>query len=68
MLYEVITFLQSAGRARHDFALGADDLPSLARIRRGAGVRYPVLTPNVKGFEAALAAGADEVAVFVAVV
>src|SRR5581483_7313968 len=30
------------------------------------GVRYPVLTPNIKGFEAALAAGADEVAVFVA--
>ena len=29
-------------------------------------MRYPVLTPNLKGFEAALAAGADEVAVFVA--
>jgi hydroxymethylglutaryl-CoA lyase len=28
-------------------------------------VRYPVLTPNLTGFEAALAAGADEVAVFV---
>ena len=28
------------------------------------GVDYPVLTPNLKGFEAALAAGAKEVAVF----
>ncbi|MBP7468611.1 MAG: hydroxymethylglutaryl-CoA lyase, partial [Thauera sp.] len=28
------------------------------------GVAYPVLTPNLKGFEAALAAGAKEVAVF----
>ena len=38
----------------------------MARIRRKPGVRYPVLTPNLKGFEAALAAKADEVAVFVA--
>ena len=35
-------------------------------IRRRRGVRYPVLTPNLQGFEAALAAGCDEVAVFVA--
>jgi isopropylmalate/homocitrate/citramalate synthase len=28
------------------------------------GVRYPVLVPNMKGFEAALAAGAREIAVF----
>ena len=28
------------------------------------GINYPVLTPNLKGFEAALAAGAREVAVF----
>jgi hydroxymethylglutaryl-CoA lyase len=44
----------------------ADAADVMARIRRGPGVRYPVLTPNVKGFEAARAAGADEVAVFVA--
>lgn len=44
----------------------ADAAEVLARIRRKPGVRYPVLTPNLKGFEAALAAGADEVAVFVA--
>ena len=30
------------------------------------GVNYPVLTPNLKGFEAAAAAGAKEVAVFAA--
>src|SRR5207247_1975455 len=44
----------------------ADAAEVMARIRRRPGVRYPVLTPNVKGFEAALAAHADEVAVFVA--
>ena len=44
----------------------ADNAQVMAAIRRGPGVRYPVLTPNLKGFEAALAAGADEVAVFVA--
>jgi hydroxymethylglutaryl-CoA lyase len=44
----------------------ADAADVMARIRRKAGVRYPVLTPNLKGFEAALAAEADEVAVFVA--
>ena len=34
------------------------------RIRRKPGVSYPVLTPNLKGFEAARAAGATEVAIF----
>jgi hydroxymethylglutaryl-CoA lyase len=43
----------------------ADAADVMARIRRRPGVRYPVLTPNLRGFEAALAAGADEVAVFV---
>ncbi|MDO6823810.1 hydroxymethylglutaryl-CoA lyase [Marinobacter sp. 1_MG-2023] len=36
----------------------------MAGIQRKAGVRYSVLTPNLRGFENALAAGADEVAVF----
>lgn len=36
----------------------------LRRIRRRPGVRYPVLTPNMKGYEAARAAKADMVAVF----
>jgi hydroxymethylglutaryl-CoA lyase len=44
----------------------ADAAEVMARIRRKPGVRYPVLTPNMKGFEAAVAAKADEVAVFVA--
>ncbi len=35
-----------------------------ALASRRAGVAYPVLTPNLKGFEAAVAAGAEEVAVF----
>jgi hydroxymethylglutaryl-CoA lyase len=44
----------------------ADNARVMAAIRRKPGVRYPVLTPNLQGFEAALAAGCDEVAVFVA--
>ena len=44
----------------------ADAAAVMAGIRRADGVRYPVLTPNLKGFEAALASKADEVAVFVA--
>ncbi len=42
----------------------ADAADVLARIRRKPGVAYPVLTPNLKGFEAALAAGARSVAIF----
>jgi hydroxymethylglutaryl-CoA lyase len=44
----------------------ADGAQVMRSIRRKPGVRYPVLTPNMKGFEAALAAKCDEVAVFVA--
>ncbi len=42
----------------------ADHTEVLGRIRRKPGVSYPVLTPNLKGFEAARAAGATEVAIF----
>jgi len=42
----------------------ADHTEVLERVRRKPGVSYPVLTPNLKGFEAAKAAGATEVAVF----
>lgn len=45
----------------------ADSTEVLSRVLGGAapaGLDYPVLTPNLKGFEAALAAGAREVAVF----
>jgi hydroxymethylglutaryl-CoA lyase len=34
------------------------------KITRTNGVSYAALTPNMKGFEAALAAGVDEVAIF----
>ncbi len=36
----------------------------LQGITRTPGVRYPVLVPNEQGFDAAIAAGADEIAVF----
>src|SRR5687768_16702594 len=42
----------------------ADHIEVLEHIRRKPGVDYPVLTPNLKGFEAARAAGATEVAIF----
>jgi len=44
----------------------ADAAEVLARIRRAPDVTYPVLVPNLQGFEAARAAGAREVAVFTA--
>ncbi|PWV60168.1 hydroxymethylglutaryl-CoA lyase [Plasticicumulans acidivorans] len=44
----------------------ADAAAVLAQLKRTPGRHYPVLTPNLKGFEAALAAGAREVAVFAA--
>lgn len=42
----------------------ADSGDVLAQIQRKTGVTYSALTPNLKGFELAMAAGADEVAVF----
>jgi hydroxymethylglutaryl-CoA lyase len=42
----------------------ADAAEVMARIERREGVSYPVLVPNMKGFEAAAAAGAKEIAVF----
>ena len=44
----------------------ADSAEVMARIRRKPGVAYPVLVPNIKGLEAAIAAGATEVAGFAA--
>jgi isopropylmalate/homocitrate/citramalate synthase len=44
----------------------ADAADLFARIRRAPGVRYPVLVPNLKGYERARAAGADAIAVFTA--
>ena len=42
----------------------ADGAEVLAGIVRKPGVRYAALTPNMKGYERAKAAGADEVAIF----
>jgi hydroxymethylglutaryl-CoA lyase len=42
----------------------ADAAEVMAGIRRRAGVAYPVLVPNRKGLDAAIAAGAQEVVVF----
>lgn len=42
----------------------ADAAEVMAGIARAPGTRYAALTPNLRGFEAARAAGADEVAVF----
>jgi hydroxymethylglutaryl-CoA lyase len=44
----------------------ADSAEVFAGIRRQPGVRYAALTPNLQGFERAVAAGADEVAIFAA--
>jgi hydroxymethylglutaryl-CoA lyase len=46
--------------------LMADSDQVLRQIRRQPDVVYSALTPNVRGMEAALAAGANEVAVFIA--
>lgn len=42
----------------------ADSAQVMAAIRRRPGVSYPVLVPNRKGLDAALAAGVEEVVVF----
>ena len=41
-----------------------DNASVMAGIRRKKGVDYPVLVPNRKGLDAAIAAGCDEVVVF----
>ena len=44
----------------------ADNAEVMAGIQRKAGVRYSALTPNMKGFEAALQSKPDEIVVFAA--
>jgi hydroxymethylglutaryl-CoA lyase len=44
----------------------ADATEVMALIERKPGVRYSVLTPNMKGFEAAVASRPDEIVVFAA--
>jgi hydroxymethylglutaryl-CoA lyase len=42
----------------------ADNAEVMAGIQRRAGVRYSVLTPNMKGYEAAVSTRPDEIVVF----
>ncbi|MBN3320578.1 HMGCL protein, partial [Atractosteus spatula] len=42
----------------------ADQMEVMQGIRKHPGVNYPVLTPNLKGFQAAVKADAREVAIF----
>ena len=44
----------------------ADAAEVFAGIRKAPGVRYPVLVPNLKGYERAKQSGADAIAVFTA--
>jgi hydroxymethylglutaryl-CoA lyase len=44
----------------------ADSEQVFTGMQRRDGVRYAALTPNLRGFDRALAAGADEVAIFAA--
>jgi isopropylmalate/homocitrate/citramalate synthase len=44
----------------------ADHAEVMQGLKRRPGIRYPVLVPNMKGYEAARAVGADEIAVFAA--
>ena len=44
----------------------ADNAVVMAGVQRQPGVRYSVLTPNLKGFEAALLTRPDEIVVFAA--
>ncbi len=42
----------------------ADGAGVMAGLPAIEGIRYPVLVPNMKGFDAAMAAGAEEIAIF----
>ncbi|KAF5839518.1 hydroxymethylglutaryl-CoA lyase-like protein [Dunaliella salina] len=42
----------------------ADGADVMAKINKQTGVRYPVLTPNIRGLENAVKAGVKEVAIF----
>ena len=69
----LVDLLSGAGLARIEVASFvspkwvpqmADSVQVLAGIRRAEGVSYAALTPNMRGFEAAVAARADEIAIF----
>ena len=59
------TYIESGSFVNADWVPQmADSEQVFAGIRRQAGVRHCALTPNLQGFERALEAGADEVAIF----
>ncbi len=69
----LVDLLSSAGFARIEVASFvspkwvpqmADSADVLAGITRVAGVSYAALTPNMRGFDGAVAARADEIAIF----
>jgi hydroxymethylglutaryl-CoA lyase len=69
----VVDLLSKAGFARIECASFvspkwvpqmAGSAQVMAKITRADGVRYAALTPNMRGYEDAIAAGADEIAVF----
>ena len=43
-----------------------DSAEVMAQLKRRPGIHYQVLVPNMKGFEAAMAAGAEEIGIFTA--
>jgi len=70
---KLVDFLSEAGLSKIETASFvnpkvvpqmADGAEVLAGINRRTGVRYTALTPNMRGFEAALLAKPDEIAVF----
>ena len=70
---ELVQRLQAAGLAELEVASFvspkwvpqmADSAAVLAGIERRPGIRYSALTPNLKGFEAALACRPDEIVIF----
>ncbi|MCK0170009.1 hydroxymethylglutaryl-CoA lyase [Aliiroseovarius sp. S1123] len=70
---ELVDLLSGAGFKRIEIASFvspkwvpqmADSADVLAGITRAPGVSYAALTPNMRGFEGALAAKADEIAIF----
>jgi len=72
---ELVTRLQQAGLREIEVSSFvspkwvpqmADAAEVMAGIPRPAGVRHSVLTPNMKGFDAALASHPDEIVVFAA--
>ena len=60
-----LSVVEATSFVRPDWVPQLDDAEELvATLERRDGVRYPVLVPNERGLDRALAAGIDEVAIF----